>query len=115
MHFTFPQISQFASDSLYMIIHKSRHVDANAADKDSVFSFDVEIKSIADKPGLAVFVFRHSGQLNLTIPIAAQVFVCQVNDAAPLGLLIINRFSGFPLVTCFLKCFFFFFFFFFFF
>ena len=80
------EINSFASDALCLLIRKSSPSDEAS---EASFSFDLEIKSSggsgAGKGGMAIAIMRRSGQLDASTTMAAQVFVCQVNDAAPLG------------------------------
>jgi hypothetical protein len=52
------------------------------------FLFDLEVKltppAARSGAALAVAIVRRSGTLDLTSPLASQLFLCQVNDAAPL-------------------------------
>ena len=63
------------------------------ADKESAvsapavtFTFDVEMKSAGGKGGVSVAIVRRRGQLDPAVSLSSQIFICQVNDAAPLGM-----------------------------
>jgi hypothetical protein len=91
-HLYFQQCS-FIAASFSAYMHDNVAMILAGADKESAvpapavtFTFDVEMRSAGGKGGVSVAIVRRRGQLDPAVSLSSQIFICQVNDAAPLGM-----------------------------